>query len=128
MKKVEFLKYILISCVGGLLDLGLFYALVTLTDIHVQIINLISTYVGVSTNFILNYYFNFKAASKFFKRYLAFLSVGIVGLAIVSLLVFIFHQTLGWNPVLVKILATMFATVVQYLFNRYISFRRYIAE
>lgn len=125
MKRVEFFKYILISCVGGLLDLSLFYTLVTVSDLHVQIINLISTFLGVTTNFVLNYYFNFKATSKFLRRYLAFLSAGIVGLLIVSLLVFIFHQILGFNAVLVKILATMFATMIQYLFNRYVSFRRY---
>lgn len=127
MKRVEFFKYCLIACGGGLLDLGLFYVLYTLTDIHVQLVNMMSTYVGVTTNFLVNYYFNFKASSKFFKRYMSFLSAGIIGFLIVSLLVFIFHQHLGWNAILVKVLATMFATVVQYVINRYISFRRYRA-
>ena len=127
MKRVEFFKYILIACVGGVLDLGLFYILYTFTDIHVQLVNLISTFVGVTTNFLINYYFNFKASSKFFKRYISFLSAGIIGFVIVSLLVFLSHQTLGWNAILVKIFATMFATLVQYVINRYISFRRYRA-
>lgn len=128
MRKLkEFFKYILIAAVGGILDLLLFIVLHTYTDIHIQIVNLISMFTGITTNFILNYHFNFKADSKFFKRYFSFLTIGAVGFSIVSIFVFIFVQNLEWNAVFVKIGATMFATVIQYFLNRYISFRRYRA-
>ena len=128
MRKLkEFTKYIMIAAVGGVLDLLLFIVLHTYTDIHIQIVNLISMFTGVTTNFILNYHFNFKAHSKFFKRYFSFLTFGAVGFSIVSILVFIFVQSLGWNAIFVKIGATMFATVIQYFLNRYISFSRYRA-
>ena len=120
MRKLkEFTKYIMIAAVGGILDLLLFIVLHTYTDIHIQIVNLISMFTGITTNFILNYHFNFKADSKFFKRYFSFLTIGAVG--------FIFVQNLEWNAIFVKIGATMFATVIQYFLNRYISFRRYRA-
>lgn len=128
MRKLkEFTKYIMIAAVGGVLDLLLFILLHTYTDIHIQLVNLISMFTGVTTNFILNYHFNFKAESKFFKRYFSFLTVGAVGFSIVALLVLIFVQLIGWNAVFVKAGATMFATVIQYFLNRYISFRRYRA-
>lgn len=128
MRKLkEFFKYILIAAVGGALDLLLFILLHTYTDIHIQLVNLISMFTGVTTNFILNYHFNFKADSKFFRRYLSFLTVGAIGFLIVALLVLIFVQHLGWNAIIVKIGATMLATVIQYFLNRYISFRRYRA-
>lgn len=126
-KLKEFTKYITIAGVGGVLDLLLFILLYSYTDIHIQIVNLISMFTGVTTNFILNYHFNFKADSKFLKRYLSFLTVGAVGFSIVALLVFIFVQFLGWNAAAVKIAATVFATVIQYFLNRFISFRRYRA-
>lgn len=121
----EFIKYCLIAAVGGILDLLLFITLHAYTGIHIQIINLISMFTGVTTNFILNYHFNFKAHSKFFRRYLSFLTIGATGFLIVSIAVFIFVQHLGLNALIVKISATMFATVLQYLLNRYISFRKY---
>lgn len=121
----EFTKYCMIACVGGILDLGLFICLHTYTDIHIQIVNLISMFTGVTVNFLLNYHYNFKAHSKFFKRYFSFLSIGTVGFLIVALLVFIFAQSMGLNAILVKLGATMFATIIQYFLNRYISFRRY---
>lgn len=125
-KKVkEFIKYCTIAVVGGILDLLLFVVLITYTDINIQIVNLISMFTGVTTNFVLNYHFNFKAHSKFFKRYLSFLTVGFVGFCIVALFVLIFAQIMGWNPIIVKVAATMFATIIQYFLNRYISFRRY---
>lgn len=128
MRKLkEFTKYIMIAAVGGILDLLLFIVLHTYTDIHIQIVNLISMFTGITTNFILNYHFNFKADSKFFKRYFSFLTIGAVGFSIVSIFVFIFVQNLEWNAIFVKIGATMFATVIQYFLNRYISFRRYRA-
>ena len=128
MRKLkEFFKYILIAAVGGALDLLLFILLHTYTDIHIQLVNLISMFTGITTNFILNYHFNFKANSKFFKRYFSFLTIGAVGFSIVSIFVFIFVQNLEWNAIFVKIGATMFATVIQYFLNRYISFRRYRA-
>ncbi len=121
----EFIKYCMIATVGGVLDLLLFIMLYTYTDINIQLVNLISMFTGVTTNFILNYHFNFKAESKFFKRYFSFLTIGAAGFLIVALLVLIFAQIMGWNAILVKIGATMFATVIQYFLNRYISFRRY---
>lgn len=126
MRKLkEFIKYCMIAAVGGVLDLLLFIMLHTYTGIHIQFVNLISMFTGVTTNFILNYHFNFKAHSKFFRRYFSFLTVGTAGFLVVSIAVFIFVQHLGWNAVIVKISATMFATVIQYLLNRYISFRKY---
>lgn len=123
----EFIKYCMIAAVGGILDLLLFIMLHTYTGIHIQIVNLVSMFTGVTTNFILNYHFNFKAHSKFFRRYFSFLTIGTAGFLVVSIAVFIFVQQLGWNAIIVKISATMFATVIQYLLNRYISFRMYRA-
>lgn len=123
----EFIKYCMIAAVGGILDLLLFIMLHTYTGIHIQIVNLVSMFTGVTTNFILNYHFNFKAHSKFFRRYFSFLTIGTAGFLVVSIAVFIFVQQLGWNAIIVKISATMFATVIQYLLNRYVSFRMYRA-
>lgn len=123
----EFIKYCMIAAVGGIIDLLLFIMLHTYTGIHIQIVNLVSMLTGVTTNFILNYHFNFKAHSKFFRRYFSFLTIGTAGFLVVSIAVFIFVQQLGWNAIIVKISATMFATVIQYLLNRYISFRMYRA-
>ncbi|CAM4196224.1 GtrA family protein [Jeotgalicoccus halotolerans] len=123
----EFIKYCMIAAVGGILDLLLFIMLHTYTGIHIQIVNLVSMFTGVTTNFILNYHFNFKAHSKFFRRYFSFLTIGTAGFLVVSIAVFIFVQQLGCNAIIVKISATMFATVIQYLLNRYISFRMYRA-
>ena len=123
----EFIKYCMIAAVGGILDLLLFIMLHTYTGIHIQIVNLVSMFTGVTTNFILNYHFNFKAHSKFFRRYFSFLTIGTADFLVVSIAVFIFVQQLGWNAIIVKISATMFATVIQYLLNRYISFRMYRA-
>lgn len=124
-KLKEFTKYCMIAAVGGILDLLLFIVLHTYTDVHIQLANLISMFTGITTNFILNYHFNFKAHSKFFRRYFSFLAIGALGFLIVALLVFIFVQSIGWNAIFVKVGATMFATVIQYFLNRYISFRRY---
>ncbi len=123
----EFIKYCMIAAVGGIIDLLLFIMLHTYTGIHIQIMNLVSMFTGVTTNFILNYHFNFKAHSKFFRRYFSFLTIGTAGFLVVSIAVFIFVQQLGWNAIIVKISATMFATVIQYLLNRYVSFRMYRA-
>lgn len=123
----EFIKYCMIAAIGGIIDLLLFIMLHTYTGIHIQIVNLVSMFTGVTTNFILNYHFNFKAHSKFFRRYFSFLTIGTAGFLVVSIAVFIFVQQLGWNAIIVKISATMFATVIQYLLNRYVSFRMYRA-
>lgn len=48
-KLKEFTKYCMIACVGGILDLALFILLHTYTDIHIQVVNLISMFTGVTT-------------------------------------------------------------------------------
>ena len=55
----EFIKYCMIAAVGGIIDLLLFIMLHTYTGIHIQIVNLVSMFTGVTTNFILNYHFEF---------------------------------------------------------------------
>src|SRR5699024_370102 len=123
----EFIKYCMIAAVGGILDLLLFIMLHTYTGIHIQIVILVSMFTGVTTNFILNYHFNFKAHSKFFRRYFSFLTIATAGFLVVSIAVVTSVQQLGWSAIIVKISATMFATVIQYLLNRSISFRMYRA-
>lgn len=120
----NFILYCFIGCSGAGLDLIIYSILVSFTDIDYQIANMISCSCGIINNFFLNYFFNFKTRNRFVIRFLSFYSVGLLGLGISSLMLYLLIERLGINKIFAKILTIFVVTIVQYALNKYISFRK----
>jgi len=117
-----FIIYSLIGASGATLDFVVFSFLSN--HIFYVYANAISVSLGICNNFIWNYFLNFKVRTRFWLRFLSFYSVGIIGLATSSLLLWIFISKLAINPLISKFITIFVIVILQFSLNALITFRK----
>lgn len=118
----NFLLYALIGCSGVLLDLLVFVYLYNALGLHEQVATAISTTLGITNNFLLNYFFNFDKRDNILRRFVQFYIVGMLGIGLTVLLFSIFSTWLHVNPNIVKVGSLPVVLVFQYGLNKRWSF------
>ncbi|RZU33090.1 GtrA family protein [Blastococcus saxobsidens] len=118
----SFVLYQLIGVTGVLLDLVLFLVLYNVVGMHEQIATAISTSAGITNNFLLNSYLNFRKRDGMLRRFARFYSVGLLGIALVAVLLLVFHTWLGVDANIVKVASMPVVAVVQFFLNKRWSF------
>lgn len=118
-----FIVYCLIGLTGVSLDYGIFLLLVNGLHVHYLVANAFSTTMGIVNNFAVNCRFNFKVRDRLMIRFLSFYGVGLAGLAMSSLLLYIGVTGLHLNPNATKAATLILVVVLQYNLNRFISFK-----
>ena len=120
----KFRELILYGMIGGFcsaLDFGI-YTLLGLI-IPFLIANIISVHCGIICSFLLNRNFNFKVKDKTKMRFLSFYLVGLSGLGISELLLWVFSTRMGLNHIAVKLATVVIVALYQFLLNKYITFK-----
>ena len=118
------LLYCMIGCVGASLDFCIFSTLTKWGGVHHQIANIFSISAGIVTNFFLNYFFNFKSRGNLLLRLFCFYLVGLSGLGLSAILLWLFIDRLGISIIVSKIGTIFVVTAMQYTLNKAISFRK----
>lgn len=118
---VQFSKYSFIGCTGVFIDFCIFYFLTNL-GVHYLLSNCISVSSGIANNFYWNRKFTFKVHDRFFIRLICFYFVGICGLIISSLILYINNNYLNFDIIGVKLFTIFFVAAIQFILNKYISF------
>lgn len=118
----SFVLYQLIGVTGVLLDLVLFLVLYNVVGMHEQIATAISTSAGITNNFLLNSFLNFRKRDGMLRRFARFYSVGLLGIALVAALLLVFHTWLGVDANIVKVASMPVVAVVQFFLNKRWSF------
>ncbi len=85
--------------------------------------NVISIHVGIFTSFVLNRQLNFKVKNKTALRFLSFYTVGLVGLGISELMLYMMVTVAGWNELICKLISIVVVALVQFILNKYITFK-----
>ena len=116
--------YCMIGVSGVILDFIVFYLLSIKLKIFYQYANIISVSVGITNNFILNAFLNFKVKDNLIKRFFSFYVVGVIGILISSLLLYIFIDLAKYSILSTKIFTIFIVTIIQYNLNRLVSFRQ----
>ena len=122
----RFRNLILYGLIGGFcaaLDFGIYTALCYWNIIPYLWANIISIHVGIFTSFVLNRAVNFKVKDKTATRFLSFYAVGLTGLGISELMLYLMVTIGGWNEVLCKLLSIVVVALVQFVLNKYITFK-----
>lgn len=123
-----FRNLILYGIIGGCcaaLDFGIYTALCYWDVMPYLVANIISIHVGIFTSFVLNRSINFKVKDKVTMRFLSFYAVGLTGLGISELMLYLMVTVGGLNQVLCKLLSIVVVALVQFLLNKYITFRKH---
>ena len=118
----SFVLYQLIGVSGVLLDLVLFLGLYNALGVHEQLATVLSTSAGITNNFLLNSYLNFRRRDGMLRRFARFYTVGLVGIALVAALLVVFHTWMGVDANIVKVASMPVVAVLQFFLNKRWSF------
>lgn len=120
---IQLIKYVLIGVVGLVVDLGT-YLILTYFNLNVEIANIISSTCGIVNNFFWNSYTNFKVHDRMLLRFISYFVVGQITTAFTTVSLFIFATNLGFPHLIVKVVATFVATLIQFVINKVVTFRK----
>lgn len=123
----RFRNLILYGVIGGFcaaLDFVVYTALCYFDIMPYLWANIISIHVGIFTSFALNRSINFKVKDKTTKRFLSFYVVGLTGLGISELILYIMVTIRSMNEVACKLISIVVVAIIQFILNKYITFKR----
>ena len=121
----RFRELILYGIIGGFcaaLDFGI-YTLLSQVILYLWA-NVISVHCGIILSFLLNRQYNFKVKDKPVRRFSIFYLVGLSGLGLSELLLFLMGEKAGWNHLLAKLLTIVVVALYQFELNKLISFKK----
>ncbi len=123
----RFRNLILYGIIGGFcatLDFGVYTALCQFDIMPYLWANIISIHVGIFTSFLLNRSFNFKVKDKTTKRFLSFYTVGLTGLGISELMLYLMVTLGGMNELVCKLISIVVVALIQFVLNKFITFSK----
>ena len=120
-------RHLILYGIIGLLSSGLDFVIYTLlvqvVGLQYLIANCISVLGGISTSFILNRNYNFKIKDNTKRRFSIFLSVGLCGLVLSNLILYVCIDELNINKLISKLLSIVLVVFFQFLVNKYLTFK-----
>ncbi len=123
-KYKELIKYCIIGCSGALLDFIVYTILVSVLNMNYLLANALSVTIGITNNFFLNAYLNFKVTDNLFKRFISFYLVGMLGLIISEVMLYVLVDIMNINSIASKIITIFVITIVQFLLNKTVTFKK----
>ena len=114
--------YGIIGSFSSSLDFAVYTLLVYLTMPYL-VANCISVLVGITTSFILNRNCNFKIKDNTKRRFVIFLTVGLCGLMLSNLILYLCIDRLCINKIISKLLSIGLVVFFQFLLNKYLTFK-----
>jgi putative flippase GtrA len=112
--------------IGGLSAFSDFcvYTLLCKFGMPYLIANVIGVHCGIICSFTLNRYYNFKVKDKIKKRFLFFYLIGLVGLLISSLMLYVMINYNHFNEIYSKIITIITVALLQFCLNKFFTFKR----
>jgi len=127
--KTQYARYrqlFLYGVIGGLSAFVDFCIYTLLCKIGVPYLfsNVISVHCGIICSFLLNRQYNFKVKDKAKLRFLSFYVIGLIGLAISSGMLYLAISYYHFNEIYSKILTIVVVALLQFVLNKFITFRK----
>lgn len=122
----RFRTLILYGLIGGFcatLDFAIYTILCHFDIMPYLWANVISIHCGIICSFFLNRGINFKVKDKAWIRFLSFYAVGLIGLGISELMLYLMVDIAHWNEILCKLISIVAVALVQYFLNRFVTFK-----
>lgn len=124
---LEMFLYGIIGLTSAGIDTLVFHLLTKKTGMYSLFANMISVPIGICISFTLNLFINFKTKDHIFKRFVSFFAIGMFGL-VLSEAILALGEHQSWNILLTKIASVVIVAIVQYILNKFISFRKIKTE
>ena len=123
---LQFFRYVFVGGIATVVDFGLLFVLTDLVHIHHLISAIISFIAGLTTNFVLSKFLVFKANEARVTPFMEFVSyalIGIIGLGLTELILFLFTTLLTLHYMLSKIIATVIVFLWNYVARKMIVYK-----
>ncbi len=118
-----FITYAIIGTISASFDFIVFISLTRFISLNYMIANVISVSCGILNSFLFNRHFNFRVKSYPVKRFLIFYSIGLLGLIISSLVLWLFIEVFNINIIVSKLVTILLITILQFSLNKLITFK-----
>lgn len=115
--------YGIIGSFSAGLDFVIYTLLVEFAEMPYLMANCISVLAGISVSFMLNRSFNFKVKDRVARRFATFLAIGLSGLLLSNIILFLCIDQWGMHEVIAKILSIVLVVGLQFLLNKIITFK-----
>ena len=115
--------YGIIGTFSSSLDFTIYTLLVQIVGLHYLVANCISILAGITTSFFLNRNYNFKVKDNVRGRFAIFLTVGLCGLMLSNIVLYVCVSSLDMNKLVSKLLSIVLVVFFQFLINKYITFK-----
>lgn len=112
------------TCCAGL-DFCIYSALCYSRLMPYLVANIISINCGIICSFILNRSLNFKVKDKILLRFLSFYAVGLTGLGISEVMLYVMVTKSGWNELICKLVSIIVVALIQFVLNKFITFQKH---
>ena len=119
----ELFFYGIIGGISAFLDFCI-YTLLCKINVPYLIANVVGVHCGIICSFLLNRQYNFKVKDQIKKRFLFFYSIGLTGLLISSLMLYILIDFYHFNEIYSKIITIFLVAVLQFCLNKFITFKK----
>jgi putative flippase GtrA len=120
----QLVLYALIGGSGALLDLLVYVVLTSMFSIEPVVATILSVSIGIVNNFLLNTFLNFKVRTRLWLRFLSFYSIGLVGVVLSALVIWIFTELVDLGYLWAKVISIPPVVVGQFIANKNITFAR----
>ncbi len=106
---IQFFRYLFVGGIAAVVNIGMLYVFTDIIHIHYIISNILSFIMGLSINYILSKKFVFQEETKISssKEFLIYAIIGVIGLGIDTLLVWLFTDILSIYYMISKLISTM---------------------
>ncbi len=115
--------YGIIGCIASGLDFVTFTILVSVAGWNYIFSNCLSVLVGIITSFILNRNYNFKIRDKSEQRFMIFLLVGLSGMGLSNIILWLCISNWGMEELIAKLLSICLVVFFQFLLNKNVTFK-----
>lgn len=128
IKKIysKFRNLILYGIIGSFtsfLDFCIFTLLTNVFGFYYLAANCISVLAGITTSFLLNRSINFKVKDHYKRRFVVFLCVGLCGLVLSNIILYLGIDKLHSNETIVKLASIVLVVGFQFILNKFVTFK-----
>ena len=119
----DLILYGIIGSFSACLDFAIYSILIQYTSLQYLVANCISVFGGISTSFILNRNYNFKVKDHTSRRFTIFFVVGLCGLVLSNIILYLCIDRMSINKTISKLLSIILVALFQFLLNKFLTFK-----
>lgn len=121
----QFVRFSLIGLLNTLLDFSLYFSLSRWLGVNYLLANAIGFLCSVTMSYLLNKKITFDSKNKnIFLEYILYFSFSLITLFIVEMVMYTGVTLLNFNDLLIKLLATAVSVVFNFVFSKFIIFKK----